>query len=833
MKIRKKLIITSIVFILFSFVLLTSYGYITTTILGNNLSKLNIFKSNPFTIVYSDSTNIISGDVSDSFTPGSTITKTFTITNPKTETLSFSIALDDVTNTFTRTNDITYTISLNGTVLKTDIFPTTKETIIYNQSIEPNETLNYTLTINYLNSEENQIVDSGAEIGAKLTFDYSDGFDNILVYGNSIQSRLPEGYTELEYIESTGTQYIDTGITYDNTKDYTIYQDIQGVGTQESKGSGWNAGGAIFVTPSKKWYDGINEFGTNVSENERVKLTIDIAKGTDTLSTYNWYFVSSKTTTTTTRSHTALGTYSGNTGYPLFTSTVSGGSIGSKYNMSAKLYGASIAIDGTIVRNLIPAKNSSNVIGMYDTQNDVFYTNQGTGTFIAGPVIPNPNNPIDIKSVGDKTNNLFNKDTAEITGCVLLGTTFTSTGNACNIDIKLPAGNYILTNDGNVKIYIRNGKVASGVIAEKSVDEASETFTYDASVDGYLRLTIFNSGSSVSNIQIQSGSNATDYEPYGYKIPIVLSSKNILDTTKFARGGLTGRGVEFDSQSRVRSDYIEVESNERYMITLDSSITSNLSAWRTINYYDENYEFLSFAATQDTFTIPQNAKYIRIVLQPKNGEFTNDDILNIQSSKSQLEKGSVATTYEAYVEPTKNNIYLKEPLRKIGNYSDYIDFKNKKVIRNIFEVNNLLSDAAYVNWAEGVSLESTYSNSWRFSLRLKTNYGVINNIKSNKLLQETQANIRENGSYAVALYGENTGYRRADYRIPFDNDLGITNLDTFKTWLASADIKYFFVNTTPIEETIDIPDLSTIKYYNTITVGSSIKPSNITANKNN
>lgn len=35
---------------------------------------------------------------------------------------------------------------------------------------------------------------------------------------DSLQERLlPEGYTQLEYIESTGTQYIDTGINSDST----------------------------------------------------------------------------------------------------------------------------------------------------------------------------------------------------------------------------------------------------------------------------------------------------------------------------------------------------------------------------------------------------------------------------------------------------------------------------------------------------------------------------------------------------------------------------------------------------------------------------------------
>ena len=31
-------------------------------------------------------------------------------------------------------------------------------------------------------------------------------------FANAFSANLPSGYTELEYIESTGTQYIDTGL---------------------------------------------------------------------------------------------------------------------------------------------------------------------------------------------------------------------------------------------------------------------------------------------------------------------------------------------------------------------------------------------------------------------------------------------------------------------------------------------------------------------------------------------------------------------------------------------------------------------------------------------
>ena len=53
-----------------------------------------------------------------------------------------------------------------------------------------------------------------------------------------------------------------------------------------------------------------------------------------------------------------------------------------------KLYGARIYnASNILVQNLIPVKNSSNIIGMYDMVNGTFFTNAGSGTFTAGPVV--------------------------------------------------------------------------------------------------------------------------------------------------------------------------------------------------------------------------------------------------------------------------------------------------------------------------------------------------------------------------------------------------------------------------------------------------------------
>ena len=52
-----------------------------------------------------------------------------------------------------------------------------------------------------------------------------------------------------------------------------------------------------------------------------------------------------------------------------------------------RLYGLKIWDNGTMIHNYVPAKNSNNVIGLYDMETGAFLTNAGTGDFIAGPEI--------------------------------------------------------------------------------------------------------------------------------------------------------------------------------------------------------------------------------------------------------------------------------------------------------------------------------------------------------------------------------------------------------------------------------------------------------------
>lgn len=58
-----------------------------------------------------------------------------------------------------------------------------------------------------------------------------------------------------------------------------------------------------------------------------------------------------------------------------------------KYFLNAKLYSCQIYDGNTLVRDFIPIKTTTNIYGLWDKVNKVFYKNAGTGAFTGGPAV--------------------------------------------------------------------------------------------------------------------------------------------------------------------------------------------------------------------------------------------------------------------------------------------------------------------------------------------------------------------------------------------------------------------------------------------------------------
>ena len=183
---------------------------------------------------------------------------------------------------------------------------------------------------------------------------------------------LPSGYKRLEYIQSSGTQYINTGFKPNqNTKIELDVLSAEGTssnipyifGTQDSSNNyfvaTWVLGyGNGMVTTGINLYDG--KFHVVKVENGALYKDGSIL-AQRTVSSFS-------------------------IGVPIFLFAVNSSKQSMGYG-ACKLRSCKIYDNGTLVRDFIPCKNASGVIGLWDDVNSAFYQNAGSGTFTAGPEV--------------------------------------------------------------------------------------------------------------------------------------------------------------------------------------------------------------------------------------------------------------------------------------------------------------------------------------------------------------------------------------------------------------------------------------------------------------
>ena len=210
-----------------------------------------------------------------------------------------------------------------------------------------------------------------------IQYNPNDPTDCWLVQMRAIveQSMLSSGYTPLEYIESTGTQLIDTNVTQSDHAIIDMFPMSPGTDIVAFMYAPLNV--TDFRNGFGLYYDtiaGLNDNGfTPIYANLRQTYDIKYDSSSLTIKTNNTnaqtssYYIAQD-------SHIALfGAYD---------------STDRNRKIRGKLYSVQIYNKNSIVRDFIPARRDSDgEIGMYDTVSDTFFTNSGTGEFIAGPAI--------------------------------------------------------------------------------------------------------------------------------------------------------------------------------------------------------------------------------------------------------------------------------------------------------------------------------------------------------------------------------------------------------------------------------------------------------------
>ena len=209
-------------------------------------------------------------------------------------------------------------------------------------------------------------------------------------------NNLPMGYIEVDYIESNGSQYIDTGINADDKLRVILDMQLTEGGTlnQTNIGAIYKGTGNVYaryhsMISNNKFviYNKTSNKQLGDSDYERHIFDFDALN--------HIYSVDNNSI------EYDFGEFDTTLSYYLFARHSNQSNL--QYLSYMKIFSCKMYYDEILVRNFIPCiKISDNKIGMYDLVNDVFYENEGTNEFIYGKVLSDEINEEYLKDVNVK-----------------------------------------------------------------------------------------------------------------------------------------------------------------------------------------------------------------------------------------------------------------------------------------------------------------------------------------------------------------------------------------------------------------------------------------------
>lgn len=176
---------------------------------------------------------------------------------------------------------------------------------------------------------------------------------------------------EVSYIQSDGTQYINTGIyPNENTR---VVMDVQFVGAENipTAFGAWNAissGAFVWCKSGSAWALMYGAKTGNAVADTSSRMTLDANKKEWKVDGSTKYTFSSQTF---------------QTNYPLLLCAYNNaGAVG---NLTAlKIYSCQIYDNGTLVRNFVPKLLIGGYAVLYDTVSETYFHNSGSGAFLYG-----------------------------------------------------------------------------------------------------------------------------------------------------------------------------------------------------------------------------------------------------------------------------------------------------------------------------------------------------------------------------------------------------------------------------------------------------------------
>ena len=449
--------------------------------------------------------------------------------------------------------------------------------------------------------------------------------------------------------------------------------------------------------------------------------------------------------------------------------------------------------------------------------------------------------PIEIKHVGEKTINLVNIDTGldnQLTknadGTYKLE--YNNEHISGDIEVNFEAGKaYTVSAEiiESTATYTSNGKDYCIALFSNKVGETPEyynhlpapsdsnnrvstTFTVKnnhTAIKMYINKAYVDVGSYVifKNLQIVEGTEPKPFEPSGYKIPIEATS-TLYDFTEDQIAQYT-----YNEDGLIRYGF-DLGILEKGQYTIDFEFndypTYIYLRWKDI---DGNYKTQYLTTTQNdkpkvpfTFNADGLSNYYVF--------FASSVISSLQKAKDLWSKVRCAYLQKgASIEHTITNVFLNEPLRKIDNYIDCIDFQNKKVIRQI-----------YNEFVTTVFTKSSLFHTYSVFLSKITYRPYMSGTQGFAVSDHF---IRYSGTYSIL--SQNGGYLQS-YRTESGvdtiaytfNDTSIVNVEQARAKVGSG-FNVSYVLQEPIEEEIVLPDILLNQGTNIIKTKTKITPNKI------
>lgn len=387
-----------------------------------------------------------------------------------------------------------------------------------------------------------------------------------------------------------------------------------------------------------------------------------------------------------------------------------------------------------------------------------------------------------------------------------------------------------LTNNSAKKITATSGENSQYLVA----------FVYNKTIDTLPlpNVEIYKEQSPDNPIEIQSvGDLVTDTADsnYGkYKIPVKVSGKNMFNRNAIFSSVLSG-------------GYLEV-TDTGYNILKTNSFSNGMSIGNFKDLVPNLKVGDKFKIAFETNAIRnnQNVNYIYLnvyksILRIGNKYTCTQDMLNsamyIYSGGTEdcyyknimVYKSTETSDFEPYQDPVTTNIYLNEPLRKVGEYADYIDFKTQQVVRNIYKYDltgnetgwidrNLNYDSYGIVFRNGSLLEKPANFQYKNAFCNYFKYGAIASAK---------------GIFSLANSPIDWQFNISDGQLGISKDEEKSvRLQKWLEWLQTNysngnPVSMYYVLEEEIPENIELPNIPTLKYANTITTDTTVEASNM------